>query len=76
MKDNNLEAIPYSGLVAHRDSLDEAFEYAKSILTQSANNKYELQNVYVKDVLIALQMIQNTLSKQYEVYRKVDQDTE
>ena len=76
MEDTNLESIPYSGLVAHRDSLDEAFKDAKSLLTQSANNEYELQNVYVSDVLTALQLIQNTLSKQYEVYRKVDQDTE
>ena len=76
MEDKNLESIPYSGLVAHRDSLDEAFKDAKSLLTQSANNEYELQNVYVSDVLTALQLIQNTLSKQYDVYRKVDQDTE
>ena len=76
MEDKNLESIPYSGLVAHRDNLDEAFENAKSMLTQSANNKYELQNVYVSDVLVALQMIQNTLSKKYEVYRKVEQENE
>ena len=76
MEDKNLESIPYSGLVAHRDSLVEAFKDAKSLLTQSANNEYELQNVYVSDVLTALQLIQNTLSKQYDVYRKVDQDTE
>ena len=76
MKDKNLESIPYSGLVAHRDNLDEAFDNAKSLLTQSANNKYELQNVYVSDVLIALQMIQNTLSKKYDVYRKVEQESE
>ena len=76
MKDKNLESIPYSGLVAHRDNLDEAFENAKSMLTQSADNRYELQNVYVSDVLIALQMIQNTLSKKYDVYRKVEQESE
>jgi len=76
LKDKNLESIPYEGLVAHRDSLDEAFKDAKSLLTQSANNRYELQNVYVSDVFTALTLIQNTLSKQYEVYRKVDQDTE
>jgi len=76
LEDKNLESIPYSGLVAHRDNLDEAFENAKSMLTQSANNKYELQNVYVSDVLVALQMIQNTLSKKYEVYRKVEQENE
>ena len=76
MEDKNLESIPYSGLVAHRDNLDEAFENAKSMLTQGANDKYKLQNVYVSDVLVALQMIQNTLSKKYDVYRKVDQETE
>ncbi len=76
MEGKNLESIPYSGLVAHRDNLDEAFENAKSMLTQSANNKYELQNVYVSDVLVALQMIQNTLSKKYDVYRKVEQENE
>jgi len=76
LKDKNLESIPYAGLVAHRDNLDEAFENAKSMLTQSANNKYELQNVYVSDVLIALQLIQNTLSKKYDVYRKIEQENE
>jgi len=76
LEDKNLESIPYSGLVAHRDNLDEAFENAKSMLTQGANDKYKLQNVYVSDVLVALQMIQNTLSKKYDVYRKVDQETE
>ena len=76
MEEKNLESIPYSGLVAHRDNLDEAFQDAKSLLTQSASNKYELQKVYVSDVLIALQMIQNTLSKKYDVYRRVNQDNE
>ena len=76
LKDKNLESIPYSGLVAYHDNLDEAFENAKSMLTQGANNKYKLQNVYVSDVLVALQMIQNTLSKKYEVYRKVEQENE
>jgi len=76
LEDKNLESIPYAGLVAHRDTLDEAFENAKSLLTQSANNKYELQNVYVSDVLVALQLIQNTLSKKYDVYRKVEQENE
>ena len=61
-------SIPLSGLVATPDTLDEALDKAKSLLTQGASRKYKLQNVYVSDVLIALQMIQNTLSKNYEVY--------
>ena len=76
MKDKNLESIPYSGLVATPETIDEAFGRAKSSLTQGANNQYELQNVYVSDVYVALQMIQNTLSKKYEVYRKVEQENE
>tara|TARA_R100000781_G_C3986921_1_gene95536 strand:+ start:58 stop:288 length:231 start_codon:yes stop_codon:yes gene_type:complete len=76
LEDKNLESIPYSGLVAYRETLDEAFKNARSMLTQGANNKDELQSLYVKDVLIALQVIQNTLHKKYEVYRKVKQDTE
>jgi hypothetical protein len=64
-------SIPLSGLVATPDTLDEALNNAKSLLTQGSSLKYKLQNVYVSDVLIALQMIQNTLSKNYEVY-KVD----
>ena len=61
-------SIPQSGLVATPDTLDEALNNAKSLLTQGASRKHKLQNVYVNDVLIALQMIQNTLSKNYEVY--------
>ncbi len=76
MKDKHPESIPYSGLVATPETLDEAFDRAKSSLIQGANDKYELQNVYVSDVLIALQMIQNTLSKKYDVYRKVEQESE
>ena len=76
MKDKNPESIPYSGLVATPETIEEALLQAKSLLTQSANNKYELQNVYVSDVLIALQMIQNTLSKKYYLLPVVDQDNE
>ena len=76
MKDKNPESIPYSGLVATPETIEEALLKAKSLLTQSANNKYELQNVYVSDVLIALQMIQNTLSKKYYLLPVVDQDNE
>ena len=64
-------SIQQSGVVATPDTLDEAWDKSKSLLTQGASRKYKLQNVYVSDVLIALQMIQNTLSKNYEVY-KVD----
>ena len=76
MKDKNPESIPYSGLVATPETIEEALLKAKSLLTQSANNEYELQNVYVSDVLIALQMIQNTLSKKYYLLPVVDQDNE
>ena len=78
LKDKHPESIPYSGLVATPETLDEAFNRAKSSLIQGANDKYELQNVYVSDVLIALQMIQNTLSKKYYVLDRpeIDQDTE
>mgnify|MGYP003110827680 FL=1 len=76
MKDKNPESIPYSGLVATPETIEEALLKAKSLLTQSANNEYELQNVYVSDVLIALQMIQNTLSKKYYLLPVIDQDNE
>ena len=76
MDDKHPESIPYSGLVATPETLDEAFDRAKSSLIQGANDKYELQNVYVSDVLIALQMIQNTLSKKYYVLPAIEQDTE
>jgi hypothetical protein len=76
LKDKNPESIPYSGLVATPETIEEALLKAKSLLTQSANNEYELQNVYVSDVLIALQMIQNTLSKKYYLLPVVDQDNE
>ena len=76
MKDKNPESIPYSGLVATPETIEEALLKAKSLLTQSANNEYELQNVYVSDVLIALQMIQNTLSKKYYLLPAIDQDSE
>ena len=76
MEDKHPESIPYSGLVATPETLDEAFDRAKSSLIQGANDKYELQNVYVSDVLIALQMIQNTLSKKYYVLPAIEQDTE
>tara|TARA_X000001388_G_scaffold18730_1_gene12119 strand:+ start:953 stop:1183 length:231 start_codon:yes stop_codon:yes gene_type:complete len=76
LDDKHPESIPYSGLVATPETLDEAFDRAKSSLIQGANDKYELQNVHVSDVLIALQMIQNTLSKKYYVLPAIEQDTE
>ena len=69
-------SIPLSGLVATPETLDEALKRAHSLLTQGASRKHKLQNVYVSDVLIALQMIQNTLSKNYEVYEVENKDTE
>ena len=76
MKDKTPESIHYSGLVATPETIDEAFDRAKSSLIQGANHKHELQNVYVSDVLIALQMIQNTISKKYYLLPVVDQDNE
>ena len=76
LEDKHPESIPYSGLVATPETIDEAFDRAKSSLIQGANRKYKLQNVYVSDVLIALQMIQNTLSKKYYVLPAIEQDTE
>ena len=77
LRNKNPESVPYSGLVGDCDSLDEALKNAHSLLTASAHhNTYRIQRLYVADVMTALQLIQNTLSKNYEVYRKVDQDTE
>jgi hypothetical protein len=69
-------SIPLSGLVATPDTLEEALKRSLSLLTRGASRKHKLQNVYVSDVKIALQMIQNTLSKNYEVYKVENKDTE
>jgi hypothetical protein len=66
------EKIAYSGLVFTPENLDEAFERAKSVLTQGQDNEYKINNLYVSDALMALQMIQNTLSQKYNVFSKVD----
>ena len=64
-------SIPSSGLVATPDTIDQAFDRAKQLLTGSAHHKTQrLQRVFTVDVLTALQMIQNTLSENYEVFSK------
>ena len=62
--------IPTSGLVFTPETIDDAFSRAKSLLTQSHTKKHKITNLYVSDALIALQMIQNTLSEKYDIYKK------
>ena len=59
--------IPSCGLVSTHESITEALEYAIEFIGSGRSGAIQ------KDVMIALQMIQNTLSEHYDVYdRRVE----
>ena len=63
MKDSRtLVSIPKCNLVTTHNSIKEAFSYSLEFLSAGRSK------VIHKDALIALQMIQNTLSEHYDVY--------
>ena len=54
--------IPSCNLVSTHSSISEALEYALEFLSSGRDDAIK------KDVYIALQMIQNTLSDHYDIY--------
>ena len=63
MKDDRTPVnIPSCGLVSTHDTISEALEYAVEFVSSGRSGAIQ------KDVMIAVQMIQNTLSEHYDVY--------
>ena len=63
MKDNRAPvSIPSCGLVSTHTTITEALEYAIEFVGSGRSGAIQ------KDVMIAVQMIQNTLSEHYDVY--------
>jgi len=55
-------SIPSCGLVSTHTTITEALEYAVEFIGSGRSGAIQ------KDVMIAVQMIQNTLSEHYDVY--------
>ena len=64
--------IPHSGLVGDFKDIDTAFKVAlKSLLnSRSLNNSKTWKIVNVNDIYMNLQLVQNTLARNYDVYEK------